>query len=121
VSWPRLRGEPQLFRIEKKMVRGLEVSLCQLFHYDDKTPEAHPELASNSDGPLIVLEPGQKYRPEHNRTFVFNTGRYAPFGLMLLVNGTPQPDPLVGWVEDWRHTPQVQPIRCSPFPLGVPH
>jgi len=26
----------------------------------------------------------------------------------------------VGWVEDWRHTPQVQPIRCSPFPLGVP-
>ena len=26
-----------------------------------------------------------------------------------------------GWVEDWRHTPQVQPIRCSPFPLGVPH
>jgi hypothetical protein len=26
-----------------------------------------------------------------------------------------------GWVEDWRHTPQVRPIRCSPFPLGVPH
>ena len=26
-----------------------------------------------------------------------------------------------GCVEDWRHTPQVQPIRCSPFPLGVPH
>jgi hypothetical protein len=26
-----------------------------------------------------------------------------------------------GWVEDWRHTPQVQPIRCSPFPMGVPH
>jgi hypothetical protein len=30
-------------------------------------------------------------------------------------------DTLAGWVEDWRHTPQVQPIRCSPFPLGVPH
>ena len=25
------------------------------------------------------------------------------------------------WVEDWRDTPKVQPIRCSPFPLGVPH
>src|SRR5437016_13964561 len=23
----------------EKMARGLEVSLCQLFHYDDKTPE----------------------------------------------------------------------------------
>src|SRR6267154_3845995 len=25
------------------------------------------------------------------------------------------------WVEDWRDTPKVQPISCSPFPLGVPH
>ncbi len=25
------------------------------------------------------------------------------------------------WVEDWRDTPKVQPIRCSRFPLGVPH
>ena len=24
-------------------------------------------------------------------------------------------------VEDWRHAPQVRPVRCSPFPLGVPH
>jgi hypothetical protein len=27
----------------------------------------------------------------------------------------------LGWVEDWRDTPKVQAIRCSPFPLGVPH
>src|SRR5215472_4085398 len=29
-----------------------------------------------------------------------------------------------GWssrVEDWRHTPQVQPSWVSPFPLRVPH
>jgi hypothetical protein len=38
-------------------------------------------------GPLIVLEPGQ-YDPEHDKTFVFGSGRYAPFPEMLLVNGT---------------------------------
>ena len=27
----------------------------------------------------------------------------------------------LSWVEDWRETPKVQPIRGSPFPLGVPH
>jgi len=53
------------------------------------------QLLNGMYGPLIVLEPGQKYDPEHDRTFVFSTGRYAPFDLMLLVNGTPQPDPLV--------------------------
>jgi manganese oxidase len=45
-------------------------------------------------GPLIVLEPGQKYDPERDKTFVICTGRYAPFGTMLLVNGTPEPDPM---------------------------
>lgn len=53
------------------------------------------QLLNGMYGPLIVLERGQKYDPEHDRTFVFSTGRYAPFDLMLLVNGTPQPDPLV--------------------------
>ena len=28
---------------------------------------------------------------------------------------------LAGRVEDWRGVPKVQPSRCSPFPLGVPH
>jgi FtsP/CotA-like multicopper oxidase with cupredoxin domain len=42
-------------------------------------------------GPLIVMEPGQKYDPEHDRTFVFSIGKYDPFGFMLLLNGTPQP------------------------------
>jgi manganese oxidase len=45
-------------------------------------------------GPLIVLEPGQKYDPEHDRTFVFGVGIYAPFGYMLLANGSPEPNPV---------------------------
>ncbi len=45
-------------------------------------------------GPLIVLEPGQKYDPEEDRTFVFSIGKYAPFGYLLLINGNPQPDPV---------------------------
>jgi FtsP/CotA-like multicopper oxidase with cupredoxin domain len=45
-------------------------------------------------GPLIVLEPGQKYDPEHDRTIVFSIGKYDPFGYLLLINGNPQPDPL---------------------------
>jgi FtsP/CotA-like multicopper oxidase with cupredoxin domain len=53
------------------------------------------QLLNGIYGPLIVLEPGHKYDPEHDRTIVFSTGQYAPLGLMLLVNGTPQPDPLV--------------------------
>jgi len=53
------------------------------------------QLLNGMYGPLIVLEPGQTYDPERDRTFVFSTGRYTPFDLMLLVNGTPQPDPLV--------------------------
>jgi FtsP/CotA-like multicopper oxidase with cupredoxin domain len=43
-------------------------------------------------GPLIVLEPGQNYSPDLDRTFVFSMGKYAPFGLMMLINGNPQPD-----------------------------
>jgi hypothetical protein len=31
---------------------------------------------------LIVPEPGQKYDPEHDRTFVFSGGYYAPFGYL---------------------------------------
>jgi manganese oxidase len=52
------------------------------------------QLENGVYGPLIVLEPGQKYDPEHDKTFVFGVGRYAPFGSMLIVNGTPEPDPV---------------------------
>lgn len=50
------------------------------------------QLLNGLYGPLIVLEAGQKYDPEHDRTFVFSGGYYAPFGYLLLVNGHPQPD-----------------------------
>lgn len=45
-------------------------------------------------GPLIVLDPGEKYDPEHERTIVLSMGKYPPFGFILLVNGHPQPDPI---------------------------
>jgi manganese oxidase len=52
------------------------------------------QLLNGLYGPLIVLEPGQKYDPEHDRTFVFGASRYPPFGYLLLVNGHPEPDPV---------------------------
>ena len=52
------------------------------------------QLLNGLYGPLIVLEPGQKYDPEHDRTFLFSIGKYAPFGYLLLINGHPQPDPV---------------------------
>ncbi len=52
------------------------------------------QLENGVYGPLIVLEPGQKYDSEHDRVFVFSTGRYAPFPEMMLVNGVPEPDPM---------------------------
>ena len=52
------------------------------------------QLENGVYGPLIVLEPGQKYDPEHDKTFVFAIGRYAPFGAMLIVNGSPEPAPM---------------------------
>jgi manganese oxidase len=58
-------------------------------HWHDET-----QLVNGMYGPLIVLEPGQKYDPEHDKTFVFSTGRYAPFSVIMLVNGTPEPDPV---------------------------
>jgi manganese oxidase len=45
-------------------------------------------------GPLIVLEPGQKYDAEHDKTIVFGLAKYSPLPTMLLINGTPEPYPL---------------------------
>jgi FtsP/CotA-like multicopper oxidase with cupredoxin domain len=52
------------------------------------------QLRNGVYGPLIVLEPGEKYDPELDRIFVFSMGKYIPFGLILLVNGHPEPDPI---------------------------
>jgi FtsP/CotA-like multicopper oxidase with cupredoxin domain len=44
-------------------------------------------------GPLIVLEPGQKFDSDTERIFVVSVGIYRPLGFMLLINGKPSPDP----------------------------
>jgi hypothetical protein len=49
------------------------------------------QLRNGAYGPLIALEPGEKFDPEHDQTFVFSIGKYDPFGFLLPVNGSPQP------------------------------
>jgi FtsP/CotA-like multicopper oxidase with cupredoxin domain len=56
-------------------------------HWHDET-----QLLNGIYGPLIVLEPGQKYDPDSDLNFVFGVGNYPPFGFMLLINGYPGPD-----------------------------
>jgi FtsP/CotA-like multicopper oxidase with cupredoxin domain len=58
-------------------------------HWHDVT-----QLLNGVYGPLIVLEPGEKYDTTHDRTFVFSMGKYAPFGYLLLINGRPEADPI---------------------------
>ena len=58
-------------------------------HWHDRT-----QLENGIYGPLIVLPPGQKFDPNFDKTFVFSMGEFSPFGIMLLVNGSPQPFPL---------------------------
>jgi FtsP/CotA-like multicopper oxidase with cupredoxin domain len=55
-------------------------------HWHDRV-----QLLNGVYGPLIILEPGQKFDPDLDRSFVFSMGNYAPFGLMMLINGNPQP------------------------------
>lgn len=50
------------------------------------------QLLNGVYGPLIVLEPGEKYDTSHDRTFVFSSGKYAPFGYLMLINGVPEPE-----------------------------
>ena len=52
------------------------------------------QLLNGVYGPLIVLEPGEKYDTTHDRTFVFSMGKYAPFGYLMLINGRPEADPI---------------------------
>jgi FtsP/CotA-like multicopper oxidase with cupredoxin domain len=56
-------------------------------HWHDRA-----QLLNGVYGPLIILEPGQKFDSDLDRAFVFSMGTYAPFGLLLLMNGNPQPD-----------------------------
>jgi len=58
-------------------------------HWHDGT-----QIVNGLYGPLIVLDPGQKFDAERDRIFVISAGRYEPFGFLLLINGHPQPDTL---------------------------
>lgn len=58
-------------------------------HWHDET-----QLLNGFYGPLIVLEPGQKFDPDGDHIFVFSIGNYSPLGYMMLINGQPGPDPL---------------------------
>lgn len=57
---------------------------------------AHDETAIHNGlyGPLIVLEPDQKFDTDENHIFVFSVGVYSPLGYMMLINGQPGADPL---------------------------
>ncbi len=58
-------------------------------HWHDETP-----ILNGLYGPLIVLEPGQKFDPDGDHILVFSVGDYSPLGFMMLINGQPGPDPL---------------------------
>jgi FtsP/CotA-like multicopper oxidase with cupredoxin domain len=63
---------------------------------DENHPNLHDQdqIRNGLYGPLIVLEPDQKFDPDQDRTFVFSVGVYPPLGFMMLINGQPGPDPL---------------------------
>lgn len=52
------------------------------------------QLTTGLYGPLIVLEPGEKYDPEHDRTFLVSATGDEPFGDNLLLNGVAKPGPI---------------------------
>ena len=52
------------------------------------------QLLNGVYGPLIVVEPGQTYDRDLDKTFVLSTGDYAPFPEMILINGAPEPVPV---------------------------
>jgi len=51
------------------------------------------QIAKGLAGPLLVLEPGQKFDPETDKTFLFTRGGEG-FSEPLQLNGSPQPTPL---------------------------
>jgi FtsP/CotA-like multicopper oxidase with cupredoxin domain len=53
------------------------------------------QLASGLYGPLIVVEPGQKFDPERDKTFIISRAGPDESESPLLLNGSPQPSPLV--------------------------
>jgi len=53
------------------------------------------QLTSGLYGPLLVLEPGEKYDPQVDKIFLISRAGPDESNLPVLLNGTPQPGPLV--------------------------
>jgi FtsP/CotA-like multicopper oxidase with cupredoxin domain len=49
------------------------------------------QLTNGIYGPLIVVPLEKDFDLQNDKTFLFSLGSFAPFGEMLLVNGSPQP------------------------------
>lgn len=52
---------------------------------------ASEQINNGVYGPLVVMPPGQEFDPATDLNFLFSRGTIEPFGLMLLINGNPQP------------------------------
>ena len=53
------------------------------------------QLTTGLYGPLIVLEPGEKYDPEHDRVFVVSSAGPNVFDDPMLLNGVTKPGPQI--------------------------
>jgi FtsP/CotA-like multicopper oxidase with cupredoxin domain len=52
------------------------------------------QLKNGIYGALLVVPPGEKFDPASDLVFVLSLGEFVPFGDMLLINGSPQNNPL---------------------------
>jgi manganese oxidase len=64
------------------------------FIYHTHAPD-EDQLSGGIYGPLIVLEPGEKYDPEHDKFLVVGAREIGFFPKRLTLNGTEQPSPMV--------------------------
>lgn len=53
------------------------------------------QLENGIYGPLIVVRPGEHFEAATDKIFVFSEGVFEPFGTMVMINGGPQPAPLL--------------------------
>jgi manganese oxidase len=64
------------------------------FIYHTHAPD-EDQLAGGIYGPLIVLDPGEKYDPEHDKLLVVGAREIGFFPKRLTLNGAEQPNPLL--------------------------
>jgi manganese oxidase len=64
------------------------------FIYHTHMPD-EDQLSGGIYGPLIVLEPGEKYDPEHDKLLVLGARETGFFPKRLMLNGAEEPSPIV--------------------------